>query len=162
MLMNKNPGCRDKTREDHRCECEQLRRVTGILPHRPPFLFVSRIICVQHGQSALAEYDVPQDHMFFQGHFPQEPVFPGVITLEMMAQTAALAVLAESGLSGQVAYLAAVENARFRKPIRPGDTLRAEMEIESMRMNICRARGAALVDGQEVASAVIVFALGSA
>ncbi len=151
--MDKNPGSRDNT-------CEGLRRITDILPHRPPFLFVSRIISIQPGQLAVAEYDVPQDHVFFEGHFPQEPVLPGVITLEIMAQTAALAVLSEPGRSGQLAYLAGIENARFKKPVRPGDTLRAEMEIRSMRLNLCRARGRAFVDGQEVAAAGLIFALG--
>ncbi|HHY11755.1 MAG TPA: 3-hydroxyacyl-ACP dehydratase FabZ [Firmicutes bacterium] len=150
--MKKPLECRNNGSED-------LRRITAILPHREPFLFLSRIISVQNGQSATAEYDVPQDHVFFEGHFPQEPVFPGVIILEMMAQTGALAVLCDSGRRGQVAYLAAIESARFRRPVRPGETVRAEVEIESMRMKIGRAKGAAYVNGQEVASAHVIFAL---
>ncbi|NLC15338.1 MAG: 3-hydroxyacyl-ACP dehydratase FabZ [Firmicutes bacterium] len=164
-----NPPCRDTT--SHPCHdstkppdlangCESLTPITDILPHRPPFLFVTRAISIQQGRWAVAEYDVPRDHVLFRGHFPQEPVFPGVITLEMMAQTAALAVLSEPGRRGKPAYLAAIENARFKQPVKPGDTLRAEVEVEPLRMNVCRARGKAFVAGREVAAAVFVFALG--
>ena len=137
--MNQDLDARHKTSKDN--ACEESSRITDILPHRPPFLFVTRAISIEPGRLAVAEYDIPQDHVFFQGHFPKEPVFPGVITLEMMAQTAALAVLCDGERRGQVAYLAGVESARFRRPVRPGDTLRAQMEIESMRLGICKARG---------------------
>lgn len=150
--MDRTPDCPNP-------KCEGPKAVTDILPHRPPFLFVTRIAAVQPGRSAVAEYDVPEDHPFFQGHFPHGPVFPGVITLEMMAQTAALAVLCEPGRMGKAAYLARIENARFRHPVKPGDTLRAEMEVECGRMNIWRARGKAFVADREVASACFTFAV---
>ncbi len=139
---------------------ETAKSITAILPHREPFLFLSRIVKVENGRLAVAEYDVPEDHPFFQGHFPQEPVFPGVIILEMMAQTGALAVLNDPNKRGRLAYLAGIESARFKRPVRPGQTLRAETEIETMRMGIGKARAKAFVKDEEVASAKILFALG--
>ncbi|MGI6163493.1 MAG: 3-hydroxyacyl-ACP dehydratase FabZ [Bacillota bacterium] len=136
-----------------------LKRIKEILPHRDPFLFLTRIISIEQGKSAVAEFDIPQDHLFFKGHFPQEPIFPGVIILEMMAQTGALAILCDTGLKGKVAYLAGVESARFRRPVRPGQTLRAEVTIEGIRMNIGRANGKAFADGKEAAVAKVVFGL---
>lgn len=137
-----------------------LKDITAILPHREPFLFVSRIVKIEDGRLVVAEYDVPQDHPFFQGHFPQEPIFPGVIILEMMAQAGALAVLGGANKHGQVAYLAGIDSARFKEPVRPGQTLRAEVEIEFLRMGIGSARGKAFVKDKEVASAKVLFALG--
>lgn len=130
-----------------------------ILPHRPPFLFVSRIISLDVGKSSVTEFDVDPDLPMFKGHFPQEPIMPGVIILEMMAQSGALAVLADDQYRGKVAYLAAIESARFRKPVRPGDTIRAEISIGPLRRGIGRATGKAYVGGEEVASAQITFAL---
>lgn len=133
--------------------------VEDILPHRPPFLFVSRIVSLEVGESAVTEYDVPLDLPLFKGHFPQEPILPGVIILEMLAQSGAIALLAVESNRGKVAYLAAVESARFRKPVRPGDTIRAETVLGPVRRGIGRATGTAYVNGEEVASAQVLFAL---
>lgn len=141
------------------CSDDSLSHIESILPHRQPFLFLSRIISIQSGQSAVAEFDIPQEHVFFQGHFPQEPIFPGVIILEIMAQTGALAILDNPANRGQIAYLAGIESARFKRPVNPGETLRAEVSIESMRMNIGRVQAKASVNGVEVARAQIRFAL---
>lgn len=130
-----------------------------ILPHRPPFIFVSRVISVEPDKRAVAEYDVPVDLPLFQGHFPGYPILPGVIVLEMLAQTGALALLSRDEFKGKVAYLAGVDSARFRRPVQPGDTLRAEMAMESMRMQIGRAHGKVFVGDEEVASARILFAV---
>lgn len=131
--------------------------VEEILPHRPPFLFVSRIISLEVGKSAVTEFDVPPDLPLFQGHFPGEPILPGVIILEMLAQSGGLSLLASDEYRGKIAYLAAVDAARFRRPVRPGDTIRAESKILSVRRGVGRAEGKAYVNGEEVASATIVF-----
>lgn len=144
---------------NHGHDNDTQKQIKDILPHRDPFLFLTRIIAIEKGKSAIAEFDIPQDHLFFKGHFPQEPIFPGVVILEMMAQTGALAILSDTDLKGKVAYLAGIEDARFKRPVRPGETLRAEVTIEGIRMRIGRARGKALVDGQEVAVARVVFGL---
>jgi len=133
--------------------------VEEILPHRPPFLFVSRMVSLVAGERATTEYDVPHDLPLFEGHFPAEPILPGVIVMEMMAQSAGLAFLAQDGMSGKVAYLAGVDHARFRRPVRPGDTIRAEVEIISLRRRIGKAIGKAHVGDEEVASATLLFAM---
>lgn len=130
-----------------------------ILPHRPPFIFVSRVISIEPDKRAVAEYDVPVDLPIFQGHFPEHPVLPGVIVLEMLAQTGALALLSKGEFKGKIAYLAGVDSARFRRPVQPGDTLRAEVAMDSMRMQIGRAHGKVFVGEEEVASARIMFAI---
>lgn len=131
----------------------------AVLPHREPFLFVSKILEVNPGKSCLAEYHVPEDLWIFRGHFPQEPILPGVIILEMMAQTGAISVLTEKENSGKIAYLAGVEKARFKRPVRPGETLRAETYVDGFRRQIGRAHGIAYVGEKEVARAVILFAI---
>lgn len=133
--------------------------VEEILPHRPPFLFVSRIVSLEVGKAATTEFDVTPDLSLFRGHFPSEPILPGVIILEMMAQTGGLSLLASDEFRGKIAYLAAVESARFRKPVRPGDVLRAESRIMSVRRGVGKAMARALVGDEEVASATIVFAV---
>ncbi|HHY75583.1 MAG TPA: 3-hydroxyacyl-ACP dehydratase FabZ [Firmicutes bacterium] len=130
-----------------------------MLPHRPPFLFVTRIISIDPEKGASAEYDVPHDLPILQGHFPGYPILPGVIVLEMLAQTGALAVLSREEFRGKLAYLAGIESARFRRPVRPGDTLRADIVLESMRLGVGRARGRVTMGGEEVASATILFAI---
>ncbi len=133
--------------------------VEDILPHRPPFLFVSRIISLDVGKSATTEFDVSPDLPLFKGHFPAEPILPGVIVLEMLAQSGGLSLLAADEYRGKIAYLAGVETARFRKPVRPGDTVRAETEILSIKRRIGKAVGKAYVNGEEVASATVLFAV---
>jgi 3-hydroxyacyl-[acyl-carrier-protein] dehydratase len=137
------------------------RAVEDILPHRPPFLFVNRIVSLDVGRSAVTEFDVTPDLSIFRGHFPSEPILPGVIILEMLAQTGGLSLLASEEYSGRIAYLAAVESARFRRPVRPGDVLRAESRILSVKRGIGKATGKAFVGDEEVASATIVFAVPS-
>jgi len=140
-------------------EESEIRAVEEILPHRPPFLFVSRIISLDAGKGAVTEYDVPMDLPVFAGHFPQEPIMPGVLILEMLAQSGAVAVLAEEACRGKVVYLAAVESARFRRPVRPGDTIRAEIALGPIKRGIGRATGKAYVGGEEVASATVLFVM---
>jgi len=140
-------------------EENEIRAVEEILPHRPPFLFVSRIISLELGKGAVTEYDVPVDLPIFQGHFPGEPIVPGVIILEVLAQSSGLAFLAQEGMRGRVAYLAGVDSARFRKPVRPGETIRAETSLGPVRRGIGRATAKAYVGDEEVASATVLFAL---
>lgn len=139
---------------------EQMKAaIESILPHRSPFLFISRIISLEPGGRAIAEYDVPKDLPLFEGHFPQEPILPGVIILEMLAQAGALALLSLENMKGKVALLAGVEQARFKRPVRPGETLRAVMTMGSMRRGVGRAQGSVFVGDSEAARAVIAFAV---
>lgn len=140
---------------------DEQRAVEQVLPHRFPFLFVTRCLSVNPGSRAVVEYDVPEDLPLFKGHFPQDPVLPGVILVEILAQCAGLAYLSQEGMRGKVAYLAGIDQARFRRPVRPGETVRAEAEIVSLKRRIGRAVGKAYVGGEEAASATLLFSLPS-
>lgn len=133
--------------------------VKSILPHREPFLFISRVISIEPGVRAVAEYDVPENLDVFRGHFPEEPILPGVLVIEMMAQTGALAVLSCEQYRGKIAYLAAIESARFRRPIRPGDTMRAEAVLGPIKRRVGRAQGMVYVGSDLAASGTISFAV---
>lgn len=136
-----------------------LEFITGILPHREPFLFISRAISVVPGKEATAEYDVPKDFDIFRGHFPGHPIMPGVLILEFMAQTGALALLSVPQYKGKIAYLAGIDRARFRRPAWPGTTLRARVKIGAVRRGIGRGSATVFVGDEEIASATMVFAV---
>ena len=146
-----------------RCSAEVLSGgvefITEILPHRDPFVFVSRAISVVPGKEATAEYDVPADLSVFRGHFPGYPIMPGVLILEFMAQTGALALLSLPQYRGKIVYLAGMDGARFRRPVLPGTTLRARVKIGTVRRGIGRGGGTAFVGDEEIASATMVFAV---
>lgn len=139
--------------------CDRQPAPEDILPHRPPFIFVTRIVSIEPEKGAVAEYDVPHDLSILRGHFPGYPILPGVIVLEMLAQTGALAILCKEEYKGKPAYLAGIDSARFLRPVKPGDTLRAEIALDSMRLGIGRAHGKVTVEGKEVARATILFAI---
>ncbi|HHY34952.1 MAG TPA: 3-hydroxyacyl-ACP dehydratase FabZ [Firmicutes bacterium] len=133
--------------------------ITGILPHREPFLFISRTISVVPGKEATAEYDVPKDFDIFRGHFPGHPIMPGVLILEFMAQAGALALLSLPQYKGKIAYLAGIDRARFKRPVWPGTTLRARVKIGAVRRGIGRGSATAFIGDDEIASATMVFAV---
>lgn len=131
--------------------------ITDLLPHRYPFLFIDRIVEIEPGKRAVAIKNVSRDEPVFQGHFPGLPLFPGVLQIECMAQAAGLCFA--QGEGGKVGVLAAVETARFSLPVRPGDQLRIEAEILQMRHGFGKAKARITCDGEQVASAEIIFAL---
>jgi 3-hydroxyacyl-[acyl-carrier-protein] dehydratase len=104
--------------------------IMAILPHRYPFLLVDRVLEVEQGKRIVALKNVTMNEPFFQGHFPGHPVMPGVLIIEAMAQVAAIMAYLASGSDAneRVSYFMAIDNARFRKPVKPGDTLRIEIE----------------------------------
>ena len=134
------------------------REIQQILPHRYPFLLVDRIL--EMGQDmAVGLKNVTINEPFFQGHFPGNPIMPGVLILEALAQVGAVAILSRPENQGKLAMFAGLDKVRFKRPVRPGDVLRLEVTLERMRRSIGRGQGVATVDGEVVAKASILFAL---
>lgn len=136
-----------------------INEIRKILPHRYPFLLVDRI--VELGEERIVGIkNVTVNEPFFTGHFPNFPVMPGVLIVEAMAQTAGVLVLARiPDRESKLVFLVAIENARFRKPVVPGDTLRIEMSIIKRRSSVAKMAGRATVDGVVVAEAEVMCKL---
>jgi 3-hydroxyacyl-[acyl-carrier-protein] dehydratase len=138
-----------------------INQISKMIPHRYPFLLVDKVIAINEGKGIVALKNVTMNEQFFVGHFPQKPIMPGVLIIESMAQAAAVFVAHElKDTAGLLVYLAAIEGARFRKPVVPGDALHLHINKISSRRNIWKMEGEAHVDGEKVAeatfSAVIV------
>jgi 3-hydroxyacyl-[acyl-carrier-protein] dehydratase len=132
--------------------------VDGIMraiPHRYPFLMIDRMVDVVLDHSAIGIKNVTINEPFFQGHFPQRPVMPGVLIIEAMAQTAACLVVLTLGpdAEGKLVYFMTIEGAKFRRPVGPGDQLRIHVDKERHRGNVWKFRGVARVEGVDVAEA---------
>ncbi len=129
--------------------------IEAILPHRYPFLLVDRVISMEPARKLVAVKGVTVNEPFFAGHFPGHPVMPGVLILEAMAQAAGLLVKASMSedTSNKVTYLMAIDNARFRKPVVPGDRLELHVEVVKQKGAIWKTKGSAKVDGEVVAEA---------
>ncbi|WP_330395610.1 3-hydroxyacyl-ACP dehydratase FabZ [Tyzzerella sp. An114] len=137
-----------------------INEIMKIIPHRYPFLLVDRIDEVVEGERVVATKNVTMNEPFFQGHFPQMPVMPGVLIIEAMAQAGAVAVLAKDEFKGKIAFLAAVDKAKFRRNVVPGDTLRLEVELLKLKKNAGVAKGVAYVGDKKAAEAEITFMIG--
>lgn len=137
-------------------EASDIQRV---LPHRYPFLLVDRIVEVEQGRRAVGLKNVTINEPFFQGHFPGNPVMPGVLIIEAMAQVCAFVALEPSRGEGKLALLAAVDRARFRRPVVPGDQLRMEVELVRAKGNLGRVTCSAFVGEKLVADAELTFAI---
>lgn len=138
----------------------ELNRIRGILPHRYPFLLVDRVIEVSEDRTrAVAIKNVTANEPYFQGHFPERAIMPGVLIVEALAQAGGAALLDKASESGKLAMLAGLDGFRFRRPVVPGDTLRLEVELVKLRGPIGRIKGRALVDGEVAAEGEITFAL---
>ncbi len=124
------------------------------IPHRHPFLLVDRIVEIKAGEKAVGIKNVTGSEYFFPGHFPEEPVLPGVLILEALAQTAALlATYSSPDDKGKIVYFAAIDNARFKKPVVPGDVLSLEVDVVKARSRMWKVKGIAKVDGVVVCEA---------
>ena len=134
-------------------------QIEAILPHRDPFLWLDRVLELEPGVRAVAEKDLTGDEDVFRGHFPGYPVFPGVLQLEALAQTGAVAVLSLPENAGKVVLFGGVEKARFRRQVVPGDTLRFEVELSVVRGPVGKGEGRAYVGDQLACNATLTFAV---
>jgi 3-hydroxyacyl-[acyl-carrier-protein] dehydratase len=134
--------------------------IQKILPHRFPFLLVDRIIELEVGKRAVGIKNVTINEHFFQGHFPQYPVMPGVLIVEALAQTGGIALGSMDEYKGRIAFFAGIDNVRFKRQVKPGDTLRLEVELTQLRRSIGTASALATVDGEVACKGDIMFALG--
>jgi len=137
-----------------------IKEIMKVLPHRPPFLLIDRIEEVIPGEKVVAIKNVTMNEPYFVGHFPEEPVMPGVLIVEAMAQAGAYAVLSMEEYKGKLAFFGGVDKAKFRKKVVPGDVLRIEVEIIKLRMNAGIGKGIAYVDGKKACEAEITFMIG--
>ncbi len=141
---------------------EESDALVALLPHGPPFRFVDAVDAVEPGTSVTGRYRVTGDEAFLAGHFPGNPVFPGVIQLEALAQTGAIAVLADERYAGKLPLFGGVEKVRFRRLVVPGDELVMTVELERLSARGGWGQGTATVEGQTACAARLFFALASA
>ena len=134
-----------------------INMIQKIIPHRYPFLLVDRIIEIS-GNKVVGIKNVTINEPFFQGHFPGHPIMPGVLIIEAMAQVGGVGALNMKANIGKLAYFLSIDNARFRKPVVPGDVLKMEVDLLKAKLNIMKAHGVAKVNDEVVAEADMMFA----
>lgn len=134
-----------------------IKRIMEMIPHRYPFLLIDRVMDIVPFESAVGLKNVTINENFFQGHFPAAPVMPGVLIIEAMAQTSAVLVVHSAGkeLEGKLVYFMAIDDARFRKPVGPGDALHIHVKKEQNRRNVWRFACEAKVNGEVCAEAIV-------
>ena len=134
-------------------------QIEEILPHRDPFLFLDEVTVFEPGSRVVARKRVREDEWFLTGHFPGRPIMPGVIIVEAMAQTGAVAVLADEANRGKLALFAGINDVRFKRMVLPGDELELTCELERMRGPVGRGKATATVDGELAARGTLMFAV---
>ncbi|AUJ29370.1 MAG: 3-hydroxyacyl-ACP dehydratase FabZ [Liquorilactobacillus hordei] len=137
-----------------------VTEIQKIIPHRYPMLLIDRVDELVPGESAIARRNVTAHEEVFNGHFPGNPVMPGVLIIEALAQTGAVALLSLPEFKGKTAYFGGIKNAKFRKVVRPGDTMILEVKLDKIRNNVGLGKALATVDGQKVCSAELTFMIG--
>ncbi|NLP44426.1 MAG: 3-hydroxyacyl-ACP dehydratase FabZ [Peptococcaceae bacterium] len=137
-----------------------IKEIQEILPHRYPFLLIDRVEELEEGKRVVAIKNVTMNEYFFQGHFPQEPVMPGVLIIEALAQAGAVAILKMEQYKGKIAYFASIEKAKFRHKVVPGDVLRLEVEIIKIKGPAGVGKAIATVNGKTAVEAQLMFMIG--
>ncbi len=133
--------------------------IQRIIPHRFPFLLVDRVVELVPGQSATGIKNVTMNEHHFQGHFPDLPVMPGVLIVEAIAQVGAIAMLSQPGQEDRLALFAGIDHVRFKRQVKPGDTLRLEVTLGAFRRGIGTGTGVATVDGEVACRGDFMFAI---
>lgn len=136
-----------------------INEIKEILPHRYPFLLIDKVISME-GNKIVAIKNVTVNENYFQGHFPAEAVMPGVLIIEALAQTGAVAILSKNEFKGKIAYFAGIDKAKFRRKVIPGDILRLEVEITKLRGRAGLGCGIAYVDDKKVCEGELTFMVG--
>ncbi|CCK84256.1 (3R)-hydroxymyristoyl-[acyl-carrier-protein] dehydratase 1 [Lactobacillus equicursoris 66c] len=134
--------------------------IQKIIPHRYPMLLIDKVVELAPGERAVAIRNVTIHEEIFQGHFPGNPVMPGVLIIESLAQTGAVALLSQPEFAGKTAYFGGINKARFRKMVKPGDTMRLEVTLEKVKGHIGKGIGVVSVDGEKAATAELTFMIG--
>ena len=137
-----------------------IKEIMNIIPHRSPFLLVDRIEEMEVGKRAVGKKCVTYNEPFFAGHFPQEPVMPGVLIIEALAQVGAVCCLSAEENKGKIGFLGGVNKAKFRGKVVPGAVLNLEVEMIRVKGPVGVGKGTATVDGKVVASGEITFMIG--
>jgi len=133
--------------------------IEAILPHREPFLLIDEVLELEPGERVVARKRVRDDEWYLRGHFPGRPVMPGVLIVEAMAQTGAVAVLSEEENRGRLALFAGIDDTRFKRIVKPGDELELECTLEQVRGPVGKGKARASVDGQLAARGTLTFAV---
>lgn len=136
------------------------KEIMNIIPHRQPFLLIDTIEELEPGKRAVAKKCVSYNEPFFAGHFPGEPVMPGVLIVEALAQAGAVAILSQPDFKGKTAYFGAINNARFKQKVVPGDVLMLELEIIKQKGPVGVGSAKATVNGKVAVTAELTFAIG--
>ena len=137
-----------------------IKEIKEILPHRYPFLMIDRVEEVVEGKSAKGYKNITINENFFNGHFPDYPVMPGVLILEALAQIGAICILSMEDFKGKIGFLVGADKVRWKKQVVPGDKLDLEIEITRLKGSIGIGKGKATVDGKLVCEGEIMFAIG--
>jgi 3-hydroxyacyl-[acyl-carrier-protein] dehydratase len=135
------------------------QEIEQILPHRDPFLLLDEVLELEPGSRVVARREVRAEDPWFAGHFPGRPVMPGVLIVEAMAQTGAIAVLVQEENRGKIAFFAGIDDCRFKRIVQPGDVLTLTCEIDTVRGPIGRGKATARVGDELAARATLTFAV---
>lgn len=136
-----------------------IKEIMEIIPHRYPFLLIDKVIKIEENKITAIK-NVTANEYYFQGHFPTEPVMPGVLIIESLAQAGAVALLSKDEFKGKIAYFAGINNAKFRRKVFPGDTLRLEVELTKIRGKAGVGYGIAYVEDKKVCEGELTFMVG--
>ncbi|MCQ1528530.1 3-hydroxyacyl-ACP dehydratase FabZ [Lutispora saccharofermentans] len=136
-----------------------IKEIQEIIPHRYPFLLVDKIVEIEYGKRAVGIKNVTMNEPFFQGHFPGNPIMPGVLIVEAMAQVGAVSILAMEEHKGKLAVFTGIDGLRFKRQVIPGDILRMEVTMIAMKRGIGKAKAEAYVGDHLAASGELMFAI---